>query len=134
MSCALDCFSDYLRAAINKHVHGGPDYTRPATTYFALMSVLPGSNNVGGTEIALARVALTNDSTSWAETGTNLSNIVPLSWGSYSGSPVAMVGICEFDASTSGNLLTYGAFSWAVILNTGISYTLNAGAVTYGWG
>ena len=131
-----DCFSNYLRDKINDHLHGGPDFTRPATTFFALMTVMPTASG-GGTEAlggTYARVAVTNNSTNWpASSGQAKANGVAISWGVQTTSLGTIVGIAEYDAATGGNLLTFQPLNTAVAIAAGQPFDIPAGGGVFNW-
>jgi len=120
--------------------------TGPATLYVGLFTVTP-SDTGGGTEVsgnAYARVAVTSSLANWAGTqsagsttassgtgGTTSNNNVisfptptPSGWGT-----VVAVGL--FDASSSGNLLIWGALTTSKTINPGDTVTFPAGTLTF---
>ena len=117
-----DCYSNYLRDAINDHLKGRTTYTAPATTYFALMTTAPTASG-GGTEAsggAYARVAVTNNTTNWpASSGQTKSNGTAIDWGTATANLGTIVAIAEYDANTSGNLLTFASLTTPVTINIG---------------
>lgn len=133
-----DCYSNYLRDKINDHLHGGGDFTRPATTYFALMLVMPTASG-GGTEVTIgsgsyARVAFTNNATNWpASSGQVKQNAVIIDWGTATGAWGTIVGIAEYDASTAGNLLTFAALATPVTIGNGNPFQIPVAGATYEW-
>src|SRR5712691_3948996 len=133
-----DCYSNYLRDKINDHVHGGPDFARPATTYFALMTVAPTASG-GGTEVTIgsgsyARVAFTNNSTNWpASSGQSKQNAVAINWGTATANWGTIVAIAEYDASTAGNLLTFAALGTSVTVNNGQPFQIPVNGGVYNW-
>ena len=118
--------SNYLELGLLDHLLGGPDYTRPATVYFALFTTAP-TESAGGTEVSggsYARVAVTNNSTNFpaatspSGVGTKLNGtaiIFPQSSGSWG--TVTHFGI--FDAASGGNMLIYGTLTSARAVTTG---------------
>lgn len=101
--------SNYLKDALLKHYHGGPDYTRPSTTYFALMTTAP-TGGGGGAEASgtgYARLGYTNDGTNWTENSQQVANAIKLDWGMIAGTLGVVVGVAEYDDSSGGNLLAY---------------------------
>jgi hypothetical protein len=131
-----DCYSNYLRDKINDHVHGGGDYTRPTTTYFALMTTMPTASG-GGTEASggsYARVAVTNNSTNWpASSGQAKTNGTAIVWGTQTTSLGTVLGIAEYDASTGGNLLTFALLNTSVTIAAGQPFDIPAGGATFNW-
>jgi hypothetical protein len=131
-----DCYSNYLRDKINDHLHGGPSFTTPATTYFALMTAMPTASG-GGTEATggvYARVAVTNNATNWpASSGQAKTNGTAISWGTQTTSLGTVVGIAEYDASSGGNLLTFAPLNTSVTISAGQPFDIPAGGATFNW-
>ena len=131
-----DCYSNYLRDLISSHLHGKTTFTAPATTYFALMTVAPtaaggGTEATGGT---YARVAVTNNTTNWpASSGQTQSNGVAINFGTATSNLGTIVAIAEYDAATSGNLLTFAALTTSVTINTGQPFQIPIGGAVYNW-
>jgi hypothetical protein len=129
----MGSFSDYLEAKVLDHVFGATTYTPPATVYFALFTAAP-SDSGGGTEVtggAYARKSVTNNTTNWANsTGTTSTKALAVAqafatasganWGT-----ITHFGI--FDASTSGNLLVWGALGTSEVINDGGTLTVPVG-------
>jgi hypothetical protein len=116
--------SNYLEGALLNEVLGGTGYTPAATTYVALYTAAP-TDAGGGTEVSggsYARSSVTNNATNWPaaagtprskSNGTAIAFAAPTAnWGT-----VTHFGI--FDASTSGNLLYWGALSASKVINGG---------------
>lgn len=107
--------SNFLRDALLDHQLGGPDFTRPATVYFALYTVAPTSAG-GGTEVSgnnYSRVGVLNNLTNFpAASGGLKSNGTSITFPTPSAGGWGLVlafGI--FDALTGGNFLRFGALT-----------------------
>lgn len=130
--------SDFLENKLTDHVFRGVSYTAPTAIYTALFTAAP-SDAGGGTEVSggsYARVNLAPSTTNWASTGGATTTTNPsagtsgttsnnaaitfptatANWGT-----VTHVGI--FDASTSGNLLFWGALTSSQVINTGGTFS-----------
>lgn len=131
-----DCYSNYLRDKINDHLHGGSDYTRPATTYFDPMTVMPTAAG-GGTSAASnfgGRLAFTNNSSNWpASSAQTKSNGNAINFGANSGSAVTIVGIAEYDAPSGGNLLTFAALTTPIAVSPAGTFSIPVGGAVYNW-
>jgi hypothetical protein len=131
-----DCYSNYLRDKINDHLHGGPDFVRPATTYFAPMTVVPIASG-GGTEVSSnfgGRAAVTNNVGNWpASSGQSKTNGAAINFGNNTGGTVIIAGIAEYDASSSGNLLTFAALSTPLTVNNGGPLSIPVSGALYNW-
>src|SRR5262245_19052704 len=128
-------WSDYFKNRILDHMRGIATYTPAATSFFALMTAAPTPAG-GGTQVALLpRLEVNNSSTSWnaasAGVSTNKNDLALVT-----GAPSdlgTIVGIAEYDASSSGNLLTYGDLTTPKELLTGMDFIVQAvaGQFTY---
>ncbi len=131
-----DCYSNYLRDLISSHLHGKTTFTAPATTYFALMTVAPTAAG-GGTEASggvYARVAVTNNTTNWpASSGQTQSNGVAIDFGTATANLGTIVAIAEYDAITSGNLITFAALTTSVTINSGQPFQIPIGGAVFNW-
>ena len=118
----------------------GTTYTAaPAHTYFALMTANPDGSNAGGTELtgtSYARVSVTSNTSEWtapaqpggAGTDWESSNVNTISWGNAAGDWTGpIVAVAEYDASSSGNLLSYKVLSPSVSVVTGAVIQILAG-------
>lgn len=129
-------WSTYLKDKINDHLHGGTSYSAPGTTYFALMNVAPTPAG-GGTQVTgIGRLAITNNSTNWAASSSGLkTNATVFTFTSSAPSDLGtIVGIAEYDASTGGNLLTYGDLvptSKPCPTGTAFTVAVNGGQFSY---
>lgn len=126
--------SNYLADKIGDGMHGGPDYTHPTNTYFALMTVMPTASG-GGTEVtggSYARVTFTNNPSNWpASSGQTKTNAAVIDWGTATANWGTILGVAEYDASTGGNLLSFGPLSTSRIVNNGDSFQVPIGGATY---
>lgn len=129
----MAALSNYLENNIIDFVLRGQTFTPPSTLYVGLFTSAP-SDTGGGTEVSggsYARVSLASSLVNWAGTqgagtttastgtsGTTSNNTVisfpapTANWGT-----ITYVGL--FDASTSGNLIIYGALSASKTVNNG---------------
>jgi hypothetical protein len=132
--------TNYLEKSVLNHILGGPAYTKPATVYVALYTAAPTDSQGTGTEVSgnnYARVALTNDNTSFAALATddivasakvNATAIVfPQASGAGWGS-VTHFGI--FDAASAGNCLFNGALGTARTILAGDAPRFLAGQLS----
>lgn len=127
--------SDYLENKLLDHSLGGGDYTRPATVYVALFTVMPTSDaGTGGTEVtggSYARASVTNNNTNWpAASGGVKSNGTTITFTTATGTWGGIVGAGIYDASTSGNLMFFGSVQTVKTIVNGDTYTIPAGSLT----
>lgn len=114
--------STYISNALNDHVHGGPDYARPATLYFSLHTGAvgtTGANECTGT--GYARTAVTNNATNFPaavagakSNGTLIQFATPGAggWG-------LVTNFGYWDASTGGNFINGNALAVSKTINQG---------------
>lgn len=119
--------SNYLENKILDHVLGGNAYTAPANLYVALYTSNPDEDN-SGTEVSgtnYARKAVT-----FTVSGATASNgtVTFDAAGSGGWGTISHVGI--MDASTSGNLLFYGAVTTSKQIDEGDTFQISANNLT----
>ncbi len=128
--------SDYLANALLDQELGAQAWTAPVTAYIALFLVAP-TGAGGGTEATLggyARVAKTNNLTNFPAAASRAkSNGTLIDFGTASADVGVLVGAGIMDASTSGNLLRYGAFTTPVTWSNGAPFSIAIGAGTFGY-
>lgn len=114
--------------------YGGVALTPPATVYYALMTTAPTPSG-GGAEVSggsYARVAFTNNLTNYpsASSGTK-KNATAITFAAPTADWGICVGVAKYDASSSGNLITYEPFSASVtILNGAPAFVIPINAET----
>jgi hypothetical protein len=141
----MAAMTDYLENKLIDELFRGQAYTFPAGLHVGLLTAAP-SDTGGGTEVsgnAYARQNLAPSLTNWAGTqgattttastgnsGTTSNNVAitfptpTASWGT-----VTHFGV--WDASTSGNLLVYGALNIAKTINQGDTVTFPISSLSF---
>lgn len=123
----MSALSNYLENALINHILRNTTYTSPGTSiYVALFTTNP-DEDASGTEVtggSYAREQVTAwDAPSDGATA-NTSDIVfttaTASWGT-------VTHVAIFDASTSGNMLFYGALTASRDVGNGVTFTISAG-------
>lgn len=128
----MSSMSDYLENKIADHCFRAASFTKPATLYFELFTVTP-SDAGGGTEVtggSYARVAVTGNDTNFngthgnttgASSGTGgvISNAVAITFPAPTANWGTAVAWGIADASSSGNLLFWGALQANKTINNG---------------
>jgi len=112
---------------------GGVPFTTPAVIYMALYAVSPGADG-GGVEFAggnYARVAVTNDSTSWSlsSQGQKIS-LRDITFPGASANLGTAVAAAFLDAPSGGNLLVWGTLQTATPIFAGQIPIFPAGSIT----
>jgi hypothetical protein len=129
----MAAMSDYLENKIIDWLFRGQSFTPPVTMYVALFTANP-TDTGGGTEVSggsYARVAVTGSLANWAGTqsagsttassgtGGQTSNNNAITFPSPSANWGVITGVGVFDASSSGNLLFWGALTTNKTVNNG---------------
>jgi len=98
--------------------------TRPTTWYIALYTTAP-TDSTAGTEVSggsYARQAVT-----MSVTGDTASNTASIDWPTASASWGTIVAASIMDASTGGNIITYGALTVSKTIASGDVFRIPAG-------
>ncbi len=112
-------FTNALELSLLDHVFGGSAYSKPATLYVGLSTTTPADDGTNVTEPSgngYARVAVTNDSTSWdgavgvGGLGTK-KNKVAFEFPKATGSWGTVTYFFISTASTGGTILAYGSLT-----------------------
>ena len=118
--------TNYLESKLIDHFLGTTTYTKPSAVFVGLFTVTPGEAG-GGTEVtggSYARQTATFGAASSGST-TNSDNI------DFTGMPAATtVAIGIFDASTSGNMLLYGALTTNKTTDAGDTLRIATGSLS----
>jgi hypothetical protein len=102
----MPAFSQYLQDKVVKHLFNDVSWTPPSTIYIAAFTTMP-TETGGGTEaVGYTRIRVDNVMTFGATGSGVYSNPATVSFtdlpdGTY-------VGVATYDASTAGNMLTFG--------------------------
>lgn len=129
----MSAMSDYLEQALLNHVFRTTAYTQPTALYVAAFTAAP-SDSGGGTEVSggsYARVSVARADAQWNAAGVGglIDNVNAITFPTSSGSWGTVTHIGIFDASTSGNLLMWGALSASKTVASGDTLTIAAGAL-----
>ena len=117
-------FTNHLETEILDHVFGGNAYTAPGTLYLGLYTATP-SDTGGGTELSGSGYA--RQAMAMSVSGNTASNSAAEEFATATGSWGTVTHVGVFDASTSGNLLAYGALSTSKTIATGDVFRIPAG-------
>lgn len=117
-------FTNHLETEILDHVFGGNAYTAPGTLYLGLYTSAP-SDTEGGTELSGSGYA--RQAMAMSVSGNTASNSAVEEFATATGSWGTVTHVGVFDASTSGNLLAYGALSASKAIATGDVFRIPAG-------
>lgn len=141
----MAAMTDYLENKLIDQLFRNTAYTFPTTLYVGLLTAAP-SDTGGGTEVSggsYARVSVANSTTNWAGTqsagsttassGTSgtTSNNGAITFPAPTGNWGVVTHFGIYDASTSGNLLWWGALTTSKTINNGdAAPSFAAGALT----
>lgn len=123
-------FADYLENKLLDHIFTDGAYTPPATLYVALSTTTPTDAGANFTEPANAYARVATVAADWsASSGGSKTNTGALTFPTASGSWGTITYFGIYDASTSGNLLIWGALTAPVAVSTGQTPVFNASAL-----
>ncbi len=117
-------FSNYLENKVLLHVFGATAYTAPATLYVGLYTSDPGEGNTG-TEVSGGSYA--RQTIAFTVTDNQASNTAAVEFPTASASWGTVTYAAIFDASTSGNMLAYGALTTSKTIASGDVLRIPAG-------
>ena len=127
--------SDYLEGQIIAHLFRTSSWTKPTNLFIALYTAAPNDAG-GGTEVSggsYARVQRNPLDANWAApSGGNgqTSNVAAIDFGTASANWGTITHFGILDASTSGNLLVWGALTSSRTVNSGDAFQIPAGQLT----
>jgi len=126
----MSAASDYLEDALLDHVLGGSTFSQPATLYLGLYTADTGlETNSPSAEISggsYARKAITFD----AASGGSADSAATVTFDAATGNWGTITHVAILDASTSGNVLFYGAVTTSKTIETGDTFQVSAGNLT----
>ena len=124
--------TDFLEAELLDHLFGIGAYTAPATMYLALFTAMSSGETPTATEVtggSYARLAITNDATSWTRTSNAITNDSLLNFVTASANWGTVTHWALMDASSGGNMLIYGEFADPIVINNGSTLRIAAGQI-----
>jgi hypothetical protein len=124
----MSALSNYAENKLVDHLLGTASYTMPSAVYMAFYSSNPADDN-SGSELSgngYARQEITFGAASGGSATNSSAETFTASGGAWS----TATHFALFDASSSGNLLTYGALSAGITLTDGQSHTFAIGTIT----
>lgn len=120
----LGALTNYAEDAIVKHLYRTGSYTKPTVMAHALFTATPGETG-GGTEVSggsYARVDAPPLDANWAATsggnGTT-SNVSAITFPAPTANWGTVTSTAQLDATSSGNMLTYGPLTTSKTINNG---------------
>src|SRR5215469_9546417 len=133
-------FTNYLDQQLTRLLFSNTAYTIPGTWYIALSTTTPvqgaAPNFTEPSGNGYARVAFTNNSTNWAAVasppanGYTMQNNQPVTFPAATGSWGTVTYFGIYDASTSGNLVGFGALTSSQAITSGITPAFAVGTIT----
>jgi hypothetical protein len=125
-----DAKSNYLERKNLDHNLGTTTYTKPSAVYVSLHTASP-TDAASGAEVSggsYARVATAFSAAATDGSGNSTaSNSADIDWSNLPNATITHVGI--YDASTSGNLLYWGALTGSKTVTSGDNFTINSGSL-----
>jgi hypothetical protein len=121
-------FSNFLELEILDHVFRNSAYTAPSTIHVALFTSAPNDAG-GGTEVSGNGYARQSMAFSAASSG-SIANSGSVEFPTATGDQGTITHVGLFDASSSGNLLAYGALTASKAVGSGDVFRFNAASLT----
>lgn len=126
----MSAASNYLENKVLDHVLTATAYTQPSTRYLALFTADTGlETNSPSAEISggsYARQAVTFAAASSGTSATNATVTFPAATGNWG----TITHVAVMDASTSGNVLFWGAVTTSKTIETGDTFQVSSGNLT----
>jgi hypothetical protein len=126
--------SDYLEAAVLKHIFGVAAFVAPANIYVALSTANPGENGGAIAEPVgngYARKQTVPANWTWNAGATRIENSVDILFAAATGAWGTITHYAVFDAAGGGNLLFYGPLLAAKAVGAGDAPKYIAGTMQY---
>ena len=117
-------FTNFLETELLDHVFTNSAYTAPSTVYLGLFTAAPDDTG-GGTELSGNGYA--RQTMAMSVSGNTATNSAAEEFATATGSWGTVTHVGVFDASSSGNLLAYGALSASKAIATGDVFRIPAG-------
>jgi len=117
-------FTNFLETEILDHVFAGNAYSAPSNVYLGLYTAAP-SDTGGGTELSGSGYA--RQTMAMSVSGNTATNSAAEEFATATGSWGTVTHVGVFDASSSGNLLAFGALSASKAIATGDVFRIPAG-------
>jgi len=119
-------FSNYLETKLLDHVFGDTAYTAPGTLYLGLHTSNPAEDD-SGTEVSTSGTAYARQTVAFTTSGDTTSNTAAVEYPTATASYGTVSHVGVYDASTAGNLLSYGALTISKAIATGDVLRIPAG-------
>jgi len=119
-------FSNYLETKLLDHVFGDTAYTAPGTLYLGLHTSDPAEDD-SGTEVSTSGTAYARQTVAFTTSGDTTSNTAAVEYPTATASYGTVSHVGVYDASTAGNLLSYGALTTSKAIATGDVLRIPAG-------
>lgn len=126
--------NNYLRTKVQDYTFRNQAFTQPSTLYIALCTATPTNSNTGSTitEVSggnYARVAITCNTSNWADATGVITNSNVVSWTGVTWSGT-VTGLAICDASTAGNVLYQGGLTASKTVNVGDDFSFATSALS----
>lgn len=124
--------SDYLEVEVRKHIFRTGSFTKPTVLGIALFTAAP-SDSGGGTEVSggsYARVNVAPLDANWSgasSTSGLTDNVAAITFPTATGSWGTITHVGIFDATTTGNLLFWGALTASKTVGSGDTFSIAIG-------
>ena len=128
----MSAASDYLEDKLLDHVLGNPAFTQPSNIYLALFTADTGLEaNSPSAEIYTSGTAYGRQSVSFAASSSgSASTSATVTFSAATANWGTVTHVAVMDASTSGNVLFYGAVTTSKTIESGDTFQVSSGNLT----
>jgi len=128
----MSAASDYLEDAVLDHVLGNTAYTQPTNIYLALFTADTGlESNSPSAEISTSSTGYGRQTVSFgAASSGSASTDATVTFSAATANWGTITHVAVMDASTSGNVLFYGAVTTSKTIESGDTFQVSSGNLT----
>lgn len=124
----MSAASDYLENKVLDHVLGGTAYTAPATLYLGLFTSNGGlENNTAGSQTEISGGSYARKSVAFTVSGNTATNSATVTFDAATANWGTITHVAVMDASTSGNVLFWGAVTTSKTIESGDTFQVSSG-------
>lgn len=124
----MSAASDYLENKVLDHVLGGTAYTAPATLYLGLFTSNGGlENNTAGSQTEISGGSYARKAVTFTVSGNTATNSATVTFDAATANWGTITHVAVMDASTSGNVLFWGAVTTSKTIESGDTFQVSSG-------
>lgn len=124
----MSAASDFLENKVLGHVLGGTAYTAPGTLYLGLFTSNGGlENNTAGSQTEISGGSYAREEVTFTVSGNTATNSATVTFDPATGNWGTITHVAVMDASTSGNVLFWGAVTTEKTIESGDTFQVSSG-------